>query len=1207
MGVEWEDDLNIERSLNLRLSKADSLEETLSICLDSAIQYSGMDCGGIYIVNETDNSIKLVYHKGVSDKFIQDTSFYPSNSANAKLIYQGNPIYLNLSVFPKENILQSNEEDIKSLAILPVSYFNKVIGCMNIASKTSSEVPPEARKILEKVISYIGSFIVQAKHEHKLNENRQDLNTLFNTIDDFLIILDTEGNIIYFNSTVPARLGYSDEELIGKHVLNIHPANRHDEASASISGMLNGTGNTCRVPLLCKDGKEIPVETKVIMGTWRGRKAMIGISRDITERITYERLIKRDSERLEMAILATNAGLWDWNIVRSELVLNERWYSMRGYKSGEVPMSVATWESMIHKDDVDFVLSLLNNHIENKTTLYQAEYRTLTKSGSYIWVLDTGKITEADNKGKPVRMVGTNIDITASKENEYKLQQNLKQQEMLSDIALELNLLERFETRLDSVLTKIGKHTQVSRVYIFEDSSDGKLCSNTFEWCNVNITPQIKELQDIPYDFIPSFKPILLNKGRIYSENINELPEDLRSILEPQDIKSIIIYPLFVQETFYGYIGFDECVRYKNWSKSELELLRTVSGIIANAYERKISEQSLKESEAKNSAILESIPDILFQFNKEGKIVSFRSGSVRELAIPPEKFLNKPLTDLFPESFATFVIQAIAECLETGSTKIEYELPIGNTLNSFEARMAKMNETEVIALVRNVSERMEYERQLKEERDKANAANKAKSEFLANMSHEIRTPMNAILGFSEALYHKLDTVAHKKMVKSILNSGNLLLSLLNDILDLSKIEAGKLEISPQPVNLKAVVEEIKLLFLDKAQKKGIEINMNVEDGFPDAIVLDEIRIKQVLFNLIGNAIKFTHQGHVNIDLHFGLIDNNKGNLQVKIEDTGIGIPKSQQQLIFEAFQQQSGQSNRKYGGVGLGLAIAKRLVEKMDGLISVESEIERGSVFSVSIPNLEISKVDVPKNEQYGDIPNIVFKEASVLVVDDVISNIESIESLLSTMGLIVSSAESGEIALEILKHITPNLILLDLRMPGLDGFEVAKRIKENPKTKHIPVIAFTASVFSSARIEESPFFNDYIFKPVSRNELIGKLSKYLKYSIYNHPSAKTPPDILELKSIPSGMVPQIKEIKDILTGQFLPRWHSNKDTLVLFNIEAFADELISLANNYNFNFIKVYAQKIKEDIDALDFEALKENFSQFPVIIDQISKQVNN
>ena len=508
----------------------------------------------------------------------------------------------------------------------------------------------------------------------------------------------------------------------------------------------------------------------------------------------------------------------------------------------------------------------------------------------------------------------------------------------------------------------------------------------------------------------------------------------------------------------------------------------------------------------------------------------------------------------------------------------------------------------VIGISRDITERKIMEQSIIDERDRANDANKAKSEFLANMSHEIRTPMNAILGFSEALYHKLESEQHRKMVKSVLSSGNLLLSLLNDILDLSKIDAGKLEISRQPVDLKNIIKEITLLFTDKAEKRGIVINNFIPDDFPDILMLDEIRINQVIFNLVGNAVKFTHRGYVNLSVSFIHNSEHQGELTIGVEDTGIGIAESQKEIIFEAFRQQSGQSNRLYGGVGLGLAISKRLIEKMNGFITLTSQVGKGSFFKVTIPEVEISNADLRIKDNLNSIQNITFEKASVLVVDDVVSNIEVVENLISAAGINVSSAENGEIALQILNHMHPDLILLDMRMPGMDGYEVAMKIKANPSLSKIPIIAFTASVFSTEKIENSGNFAGILLKPVNRSELFGQLARFLKHKVEDIPDYTGDQKTVSLENIPDDIKSILPQIMEALNQRILPKWETIKDQLVLFRIEEFANELKQLAITFNFKFLIDYADKIFSELEIVDLDALKETLNDFPLIIKKIS-----
>jgi PAS domain S-box-containing protein len=786
-------------------------------------------------------------------------------------------------------------------------------------------------------------------------------------------------------------------------------------------------------------------------------------------------------------------------------------------------------------------------------------------------------------------------------EQSRNLERGLIQQELLSEIALEINTQNTFESKINLVLKRIGLHTNVSRVYIFENSESGKTISNTFEWCNEGIKSQIKKLQEIPYDTIPSWKPLLDEDGKVYSENIHELPQDLIDFMEPQNIKSVLAYPIYINAKYFGFIGFDECNKRKSWKRTELELLRTVSGIIANTFERRKAEISLLQSESKNRAILESIPDTLFHFNSEGKILGYRISKQYDLSISPEKFINKKIDKLFSDDFSARMYSSIQKCLKEGAVKFEYSMQVKDTIQEFEARMTKMNDTEVITIIRNVTERKDYERKLTTERDKAHKANIAKSEFLANMSHEIRTPMNAILGFSEALYHKMDLPQHKKMLKSILSSGNLLLSLLNDILDLSKIEAGKMEMSPQPVNINELIDEIIMLFIDKAQSKGIsiEVKTNLDNTIP--LLIDEIRIKQVLFNLIGNAIKFTHKGEICILLNTNKITNDLFNLKIAISDTGIGIDKKEQAAIFDTFQQQTGQSTRKYGGAGLGLAISKRLIEKMGGHIALKSEQGKGSEFTIIIPNVKKSSTKVKKKTDHTLDEKLDFLNASLFIIDDVQTNIDTIDVLLSDSGILTEIANNGKLALQKLKNFTPDIIFLDLRMPDMDGYQVAKKIKSTPHLTEIPIIAYTASVLISEEIKKSALFNGFLSKPANKKDICSILKQYIPY---NNITEEKVPEItgFSLSELPEKVLTKLPEIENSLNNQLFTEWKKIKDTFVLYEIESFVNDLKTFANEFEFDYLNNYAQNMVEDLETIDLDSLKTNLNKFPDIIKTIT-----
>jgi CheY-like chemotaxis protein/anti-sigma regulatory factor (Ser/Thr protein kinase) len=379
-------------------------------------------------------------------------------------------------------------------------------------------------------------------------------------------------------------------------------------------------------------------------------------------------------------------------------------------------------------------------------------------------------------------------------------------------------------------------------------------------------------------------------------------------------------------------------------------------------------------------------------------------------------------------------------------------------------------------------------------------------------------------------------------------------------------------------------------------------------------MLDEIRIKQVLFNLVGNAIKFTHEGFVNINLDFEKDSTRSrgGKLTIKVTDSGIGIPHKQHKLIFEAFRQQTGQSSRKYGGAGLGLAISQRLIGKMGGTISLESTEGKGAVFTITLPEVKIGTPIKRLKRKKNDENVVVFEPTTIMVVDDVHSNVETVENFLDSFGLQTITAENGEIALEIIKHTSPSLILMDLRMPGMNGFEVSKKIKEMPGKEKIPIIAFTASVFSANKITESSYFDDLLLKPVRRQELINGLAKFIKHKTIPSPQkSKQRKNKTETEEIPASVRQNLPEIIEILNNTFRPKWENIKDTLVLFNIESFAKELKDMALTYHFEMLAQYAQKLAEYLEMVDLEAIKETLEIFPGIVARLEmiqkKQYND
>ena len=376
-------------------------------------------------------------------------------------------------------------------------------------------------------------------------------------------------------------------------------------------------------------------------------------------------------------------------------------------------------------------------------------------------------------------------------------------------------------------------------------------------------------------------------------------------------------------------------------------------------------------------------------------------------------------------------------------------------------------------------------------KEKAELHNRLKTEFISNISHEIRTPLNAIIGFGQVLTEKLQDKDTKKLTNQIVNSSEMLLQLINDLLDFSKIEAGKLALDYGPYNLRHSLKKLADIFHAQAANKGLAIVFNIDKALPKQLIYDELRVKQVLANLISNAIKFSTQGHIEIGVHVNRLTEQDCTLEIWVKDQGIGISETQKENLFQPFIQAESSTARKYGGSGLGLNISNKLLQLMNSQIAVESDIGKGSRFSFTLTLLTANQhtplpVDKPA-------PVLEFSKTHVLLAEDNDINVEVIQAMLAATNLQITRVKDGNQAIHAFADKGFDIILMDIQMPEMDGYEATRVLRQQMGVTH-PIVALTANAMQQD-IDAcfSAGMDAHISKPIQKENLMTVLQRFLQ------------------------------------------------------------------------------------------------------------------
>jgi signal transduction histidine kinase/CheY-like chemotaxis protein len=512
-------------------------------------------------------------------------------------------------------------------------------------------------------------------------------------------------------------------------------------------------------------------------------------------------------------------------------------------------------------------------------------------------------------------------------------------------------------------------------------------------------------------------------------------------------------------------------------------------------------------------------------------------------------------------------------------------------------------------LSRVTMQHQERERGLIEAKLQAERNSQEKTVFLANMSHEIRTPMNAILGFSELLQDDLREPKHQQYLQSIRSSAGSLLQLINDILDMSKVEAGVMELHPEPTDPREVCNFIHTVFAEPAAKKGVKLECKVAEDLPHALLLDRIRLRQVLVNLVGNAVKFTDHGNIYVRVqwekqktssHIALI--------IEVQDTGVGIPTDKLEAIFKPFVQAGTHLEKEKQGTGLGLSIVKRLTEMMGGTVAAASVNGKGSAFSLRFPEVAIS-ARLPVAEKLETASETNFNELqpfTLLVVDDNETNCQLVAGMFAGSHHKVFFGFNGAEGVNQARTLHPDVILLDIRMPGMDGKETLLQIRKIAGMELTPIIAFTASSLMSDDNELKERFSGYIRKPFSKRELFDELAQFFRRQPLTEP-AVPPAQPTTTSPAPTQPTPPSPELIAQLRAFVAEEWPIIRDSLAINESRAFAARLEKLALKWSCLPLLAYAQTLSRHAENYAIVDLEKDLQEFSALVDRIADSASS
>jgi len=918
-----------------------------------------------------------------------------------------------------------------------------------------------------------------------------------------------------------------------------------------------------------------------------------GVQRDVTDRYEAESALRESEERLELVVDAAELGIWDIDLKTGNTHRNDRWAEMLGYEPNEIEETRDAWEAIIHPDDLAASNKAIRDHLQGKTETARVVHRLRTKEGGWKWILNWGRVVERDEKGKPTRAAGTHIDI----DDQVRVEEKLRESEQLLEEAQRIAKLGYWEWDLTN--ENLVWSDEMIRIYGHKPGAFKPSIAGMENQIHPEDLERVKKahqlfLRNPKKSFEVEHRVILPNEkvrylqsqGRLISdkkqrsrrivgtvqditerklaeESLRQSEERFRTVwnsvvdglvtiredgsiesvnpaaaklfgytqkqLVGKNVKILMPEPISNQhdeflarykETGEAKIigkGREVVGRHASGKMFPIDLAvnevvigdtRFFSGILRDITERKRITEQLQDSEERYRMLAEYSADLISKHDLQGIYTFASPASLSLLGYEPEELLGKNAYDFFhPDDLQKLGLSHERLMATPDIITIDYRVRredgsyIWFETMSRTIRDPQGAPQEIIAMSRDVSQRKEAEEKLQQASEEllqayeetaraqkeAERANEAKSQFLASMSHEIRTPMTAILGFSKILRGRVSDGKSREFVDNMVSSGEHLLDLINDVLDISRVEAGRMVLNPQPVDLKQLADDIVNLFRPLSEDKGLTLTSDIRD-LPPRLNLDRQRIRQIITNLLGNAIKFTEEGSVSLSVH---PDKKRKGIVIEVCDSGPGVPEEAKERIFDPFYQSENTRYTKTQGTGLGLSITSKLIQAMEGTIALSTKLGHGSTFTAFIPCKAVKLDDVlPEDIRQLEIKTAEpLERLAILVADDHAPNRLLIDHILSTRGHRVTVVENGQEAVNAFSKSAFDVVLLDVQMPVMGGYEAIRHIRKTPGGDRVPVITLTAFAMRGDRLKSlEAGADDYIAKPFDPDDLISKV-----------------------------------------------------------------------------------------------------------------------